>query len=191
MNKSPGIGFSRLFFTFGAVMIPEIQHISRQDIPVLVQIINESYRNDAEGAWTTEAHLFGEGGKRIDVQELEDFRTQPDNHILKYEKEGIVLGTVSLTEKDDNLYLGTLAVSPQSQGSGIGKKLLTAAKELAREKEKKQITLTVISARKELIEWYERLGFKKTGNITPFPQEGLRLSTPVNKLYMEEMVLII
>ena len=172
-------------------MIPEIQYINRQDIPVLVEIINESYRNDSEGAWTTEAHLFGEGGRRIDAQELEDFWTQPGNHILKYEKERMALGTVSLTEKEDILYLGTLAVSPQSQGLGIGKKLLAAAKELAREKAKKQITLTVISVRKELIEWYEKLGFEKTGNITPFPREGLRLSTPVNALQMEEMALFI
>lgn len=172
-------------------MIPEVQHISRQDIPVLVKVINESYRDDIEGSWTTEAHLFSKGDRRIDAHELEAFWNRPLNHVLKYEKEGIILGTVSLTEKEDALYLGTLAVAPKSQGLGIGKKLLLAAQELAREKAKKQIQLTVISVRGELIEWYERLGFKKTGHIMPFPGEGLRLSTPVSKLCMEEMSLTV
>lgn len=168
-----------------------IQQINRQDIPALVEIINMSYRNDSEGAWTTEAHLFGKGGKRIDAQELEAFLSNTGNHILKYEKDGSLLGTVSLTEKEDTIYLGTLAVSPLSQGLGIGKQLLTAAKELAVTTGKKQVTLTVISVRKELIAWYERFGFRKTGSITTFPQEGLRLSTPLNELYMEEMALSI
>lgn len=169
--------------------IPEIQYISKQDIPKLIALINVSYRSDIKGAWTTEAHLFDEGGRRVDVQELETFWVGSGNHILKYEEAGALLGTVSLTEKEDTLYLGTLAVSPLSQGKGIGKKLLTVAVELARTQAKKQMMLTVISVRKDLISWYEKYGFRKTGNTTPFPQEGLRLSKPVCKLYMEEMVL--
>lgn len=172
-------------------MVQGISHVDKQDIPVLVEIINESYRNDSDGAWTTEAHLFDEGGKRIDAQELEDFLADQQNHLLKYESDGKILGTVSLTEKENAIYLGTLAVSPLSQGHGVGKKFLIAAKEFAQEKGKKEVTLSAISVRKELIEWYERFGFKKTGNITPFPIEGHRLSKPVDDLFMEEMALTV
>ncbi len=172
-------------------MIPEIQPITKTDIPVLVELINLSYRTDNENAWTTESHLFNEGGKRIDEQELESVLSDSRNHIFKYETNETILGTVSLTEKTDSIYLGTLAVSPVSQGLGIGKKLLNAAKEFAQEKRKSKISLTVISSRKELIAWYERYGYQMTGVTTPFPAKEHTLSTPVEDLFFEEMALYV
>ncbi|PZP45087.1 MAG: GNAT family N-acetyltransferase [Pseudopedobacter saltans] len=162
--------------------------ITQQDIPLLVDLINLSYRNKSDGAWTTEADLFNEGGLRIDANELISTMSTTDNYIFKYVLDGDILGTVTLTEKPTAIYLGTLAVSPRAQGLGIGKKILLFANEFAKQKSKDKVTLTAISVRKDLIDWYERFGYVKTGNITPFPTSSHELSTPVQDLFFEEMV---
>lgn len=156
------------------------------DIPRLVRLINNAYRKNESGAWTTEADLFSDD-TRIDESGLDAVLQQPENHILKYESgDGNILGTVCLTEKKDCLYLGMLAVSPQHQGDGIGKKLLLAAKDFARRHGFPKIIITVISVRTELIAWYERFGFYRTGNTEPFPTDG-KLNKPKKPLFFEEM----
>jgi ribosomal protein S18 acetylase RimI-like enzyme len=64
-----------------------------------------------------------------------------------------------------------LSVSPSQQARGIGKKLLAAADAYAREIGSPRIEMTVISSRKELIDWYKRHGYKETGITKPFPSE--------------------
>ena len=60
---------------------------------------------------------------------------------------------------------------PEAQTAGIGKKLLVAAEELAQEQQCQTLTITVITARHELIAWYERRGFRATGETKPFPND--------------------
>ena len=54
-------------------------------------------------------------------------------------------------------------------GQGIGKKLLYAAEEHARTIDCSYIIMSVIEIRHELIAWYERHGYYRTGEIKPFP----------------------
>lgn len=65
------------------------------------------------------------------------------------------------------------SVSPASQGGGIGKKLLLAAEDHAREVDCSMIYMTVISVRTELIDWYKRNGYVDTGERKPFTEDGL------------------
>ena len=62
-----------------------------------------------------------------------------------------------------------LTVAPELQGGGVGKQLLQAAIDFARGNSSKSIYMTVISLRHELIAWYERHGYHKTGEKKPFP----------------------
>ena len=165
----------------------DISIINAQDIPALVDLINQSYRNDIEGAWTTEAHLFVENDQRITADDIKQTIDDPKNHIFKYVLDGALLGTVTLTEKADNLYLGTFAVNPKKQGLGIGKKLVLFSKKFAQQKAKKNILISVISVRDELIAWYERLGFIKTGKLIPFPTHETQ-NKPLGDLFFEEMI---
>jgi ribosomal protein S18 acetylase RimI-like enzyme len=82
-----------------------------------------------------------------------------------------LIGCVYLQKQEEKLYLGMLTVSPEIQAKGIGKKLLKAAEEYAQTQDCKAITMTVISLRKELINWYERHGYRKTGQRKPFPND--------------------
>jgi ribosomal protein S18 acetylase RimI-like enzyme len=78
---------------------------------------------------------------------------------------------VYLQKQENKIYLGMLTVSPDIQAKGVGKKLLKAAEEYAFVQECRAITMTVISLRKELINWYERRGYKATGDRKPFPND--------------------
>ena len=78
-------------------------------------------------------------------------------------------GCVFLQKKNERLYLGMLSVSPLIQAKGIGKQMMTAAEDHAKQQNCSTIFMKVISARHELIEWYERKGYRKTGETEPFP----------------------
>ena len=70
--------------------------------------------------------------------------------------------------REPKLYVGMFSVSPLLQGKGVGRDLLHEAEIQAKQLNCATLTMTVISTRHELISWYERRGFKATGEIQPF-----------------------
>jgi ribosomal protein S18 acetylase RimI-like enzyme len=70
-----------------------------------------------------------------------------------------------------------LTVDPHVQGQGVGKQLLATADQYAQEQGCSAITMTVVAQRPELIAWYERYGFRPTGETLPFPG-GTRFGVP-------------
>ena len=162
---------------------------TKSDAPALNELVNSAYRGDSSRkGWTTEADLLD--GIRTDEEGLLAMLQNPAATILKYEEAGQLTGCVYLEMKDDKLYLGMLTVSPEAQANGIGKQLLSAAEEVARSKSCKTITMTVIEARHELIAWYERRGYRATGETHPFPDDprfGLP-KQPLSFIVMEKLV---
>jgi ribosomal protein S18 acetylase RimI-like enzyme len=148
-----------------------IERATSADIPQLEKLINQAYRGEeAKKGWTHEAELI-EGEIRTDASSLQELMQDPHSVILKYEVGETILGCVYLQKQDHALYLGMLSVSPAKQSKGIGKKLLAAADEYAHSLGAFRIEMTVISSRKELIDWYKRHGYKETGMTKPFPSE--------------------
>ena len=141
------------------------------DIPALDILVNSAYRGDtAMQGWTNEARLLD--GLRTDPESLAQMMHKKHAVILKYcNNDKVIEGCVYLEKKDTVLYLGMLTVSPKLQSSGIGKQLLYASEEYALRQGCKSIEMTVISIRHELIEWYERHGYYKTGDRKPFPTD--------------------
>lgn len=154
---------------------------SREDIPALNRLVNSAYRGDSSRkGWTTEADLLD--GIRTDPEALKDMMEQPGAVILKCTDEsGALRGCVFLKRTESQLYLGMLTVTPELQGGGIGKKLLEASEAYALENGCNKIVMTVISVRNELIAWYERKGFRTTGEKSPFPTDP-RFGIPKQQL---------
>lgn len=145
-----------------------------EDIPQLVALLNSAYRGeDSKKGWTTEADLIA-GEQRTDVASVTQVLNQPGSVILKFtDEENKIIGTVNLQEHDRGLYLGMFAVSPVLQGGGIGKKLLKAADEYGQKVGAATIYMSVVSVRKELIDWYKRHGYAETGERKPFVEDEI------------------
>lgn len=142
------------------------------DAPALAALINQAYRGPATApGWTTEAHLLD--GPRISATHVLHLATPArDSHaaLLKYaDADRGILGCVYLEPKGKYLYLSTLAVAPEAQGRGVGRQLLAAAEAYARQHGCTRIKISVLAARPELLAWYERHGYQRTGASEPFP----------------------
>src|SRR5689334_13406896 len=147
------------------------------DAERLSELVNSAYRGDyARQGWTTEADLLD--GTRTDADALKSIIARPGTVILKYVEQEKILACVELDIQSEKLYLGMLTVEPSLQGKGVGKILLSAAEDFARQNQCKSIHMTVITVRKELIEWYLRHGYQDTGIRKPFAFNDPRFGKP-------------
>ncbi|MGF7080063.1 GNAT family N-acetyltransferase [Mucilaginibacter sp. UYCu711] len=160
------------------------------DVPELVNLINSAYRGESsKKGWTTEADLID--GQRINKESLEQQIADPQAVILKNtNNEGLITGCVYLQKQGDKVYLGMLTVSPTLQANGLGKQLLNAAEDYTRSINCTAVTMTVITTRTELINWYERRGYSKTGETIQLviPEQFGSLKQPLEMYIMEKAV---
>jgi ribosomal protein S18 acetylase RimI-like enzyme len=157
---------------------PSISIATAIDIPELLVLVNSAYRGEAaKKGWTHEADLIA-GEVRTDETTISKMLTTPGAVFLTCKDESdTLLGCVYLQNNNGRLYLGMFAVNPELQAKGIGKRLLNAATEYAAQEKCHSIYMTVVSLRQELIDWYERHGYRKTGETEPFPNDN-RYGTP-------------
>jgi ribosomal protein S18 acetylase RimI-like enzyme len=154
--------------------IPEICIATEEDIPALVSLMNRAYRGEtSRQGWTTEAHLIA-GEQRTDENDLQQVLRKPGSVILKYTNDkNQLIGCVNLQKHGDRLYLGMFSVSPDEQRTGIGKKILIASEQHAKNEGCRSIYMRVISVREDIIQWYLRHGYADTGERNPFIEDGL------------------
>ncbi|WP_231914818.1 GNAT family N-acetyltransferase [Methylomonas sp. DH-1] len=147
------------------------------DAEALAQLINSAYRGETSRlGWTTEADLLD--GRRIDAAGIFELLAESDSLILACKWQTQLLGSVHLRHAARQVHIGMLAVSPAHQGQGIGKQLLQQAEQWAtRIWPVRVFVMAVIPQRRELIEFYQRRGYRSTGRIEPFP-ENPALWTP-------------
>ena len=160
----------------------EILAATLDDIPQLLRLVNGAFRGESsKKGWTTEADLL-EGPARTDDENLREMLAAPGATMLKCPAgSGEIEACVYLCKRERGLYLGMLTVSPALQGAGIGKKLLQKAEEIARETASPAIYMTVFSARQELVAWYERHGYRPTGEVIPYVADH-RFGVPTRDL---------
>jgi len=148
------------------------------DVPAVVALVESAYRGDAsKQGWTTEADLLG--GRRTGVDEVADYLGRPRSVVLLAERDAQLLGCAHVAVEDGAGYFGMFSVSPQLQGAGIGKQLLAQAERLVgQDWGLPTMRMTVIDVRDELIAFYERRGYRRTGQIKPFPYGDERFGLP-------------
>ncbi len=148
------------------------------DIPALVTLVTSAYRGDASRAgWTTEADMLD--GARIDPQGLQADIERPRSTILLAEREGRLLACAHVADDQGKGYFGMFAVEPTLQGGGVGKQVMDAAEAHAAAAWQLDVMqMTVIDIRDELIAFYERRGYRRTGIKKPFPYGDERFGIP-------------
>ncbi|WP_394435907.1 GNAT family N-acetyltransferase [Streptomyces sp. SGAir0957] len=149
------------------------------DVDALVALIESAYRgDDSRAGWTTEADILE--GRRTDPQGVRDVVHHADSRLLTVERDGAIVACCQLEHRGDHAYFGMFAVSPALQGAGLGKVIIAEAERTARETwGVREMHMTVISVREELIAWYERRGYRRTGKMSPFPYGDERFGIPL------------
>ena len=153
-----------------------------EDLTSVAALVNSAYRGDtSRQGWTTEADLLG--GQRTDPETLaQQLGANPDARllVLRDEAAGPPLGVVWLepTSEPDVWHLGMLTVRPDLQDRKLGRSLLEGAEATAAGLGAERIRMTVIPLRAELVAWYERRGYRRTGETKPFPYGDLRFGEP-------------
>lgn len=156
------------------------------DVDALVALVTSAYRGDASRAgWTTEADLLD--GNRIDPAVLRDDIQRPRSRVLLAERDGApgsspartLVACAHVSEDDGAGYFGMFSVVPTLQGAGVGRRVLDEAERIARDEWRlPAMRMTVIDIRDELIAWYERRGYQRTGRFKPFPYGDARYGIP-------------
>ncbi len=143
-----------------------------EEAALIVKLVNSAYRGDSSRVgWTTEADYLD--GQRTDEQEIQKLILDEKSMILLCLQGDEVIGSVLLEKKSmEAAYLGMFVVKPDLQGGGIGKHFIQAAEDIVQQRwGVTKMTMSVITLRMELIAFYERRGYRRTGDFLPFPDD--------------------
>jgi predicted N-acetyltransferase YhbS len=142
------------------------------DVDAIVTLVNSAYRGmSSRAGWTTEADLLG--GQRTDAVEIAHLIGTKDSLILLCLRGEEIIGSVHLERVDAaTAYMGMLVIRPVLQGQGLGKQFIREAEQAATaEWGTARMQIQVITLRHELISYYIRLGYRRTGEIRLFPTD--------------------
>jgi ribosomal protein S18 acetylase RimI-like enzyme len=157
------------------------------DAPTIARLVNRAYRPSPSSAgWTHESALVE--GDRTSPDQVRAMIRQADSSLLLLSADPKLQGCVYLQCEAGSAHIGMLAVDPEAQDAGLGKRLLAEAERHARECfGARRFVLTVVSARAELIDFYLRRGYHRAGGLASYPL-GAGAGTPrVEGLMVEHL----
>lgn len=148
------------------------------DVPAVVALVESAYRGDSSRrGWTTEADLVD--GSRTSVEDVRATISRPRSRIVLAERNGDLLACAHVADDGEAGYFGLFSVRPDLQGAGIGKAVMSEAERVVHEEWGLPVLrMTVIDVRQELIAFYQRHGYRRTGEIKPFPYGNDRVGQP-------------
>jgi len=155
------------------------------DAEQIAALVNVAYRGEvSKQGWTTEADLLD--GCRTTAEDVLRLITDEGSMFLLFKAKEELIGTVHLKKQPGQAYLSMLAVSPLWQGRGIGKQLLAAAELTTQQSwNVSKWVMDVVSCRHELIAFYQRRGYRRTGISQTFPLNPELWSAKVSGLRLE------
>lgn len=159
-----------------------LEHATEADYPAIIDLINVAFRATGRAASWNIQHGIIEGQRINDSLLREDLARSPNAHLLVHRDPAAqaILGTVWLDPRSDGVwYLGLLTIQPALQKQQLGRTLLAAAEEFAKERGADSIRMTVLNVRDALIAWYQRRGYSLTSETKPFPYGDLRFGRPL------------
>lgn len=159
------------------------------DVPAVVTLVESAYRGESSRlGWTTEADLID--GQRTDPEAVSSMIEKPESVVILAVRDEELCGCCHLERcSERRAMFGMFAVSPQLQGTGVGRSLIGQACQRAVSWGCEQLEMMVIKQRGDLIAWYRRLGFHPTGETQPFPYGDLRFGKP-RRADLEFVVLV-
>ena len=159
-------------------MTISLQSAKESDFPAIVALMNAAFRGTEGGrGWCVEDYIVGERTSESLIRE--EIADGAHYLLARDDVTSILQGCVSLqASSPEKWYLGSLTVSPAMQKTGFGRELLGVAEEYAATHGARTIEMTVVNVRAALISWYERRGYRLTGETRTFPYGDDRFGTP-------------
>ncbi|MGN6692942.1 MAG: GNAT family N-acetyltransferase [Aquihabitans sp.] len=163
--------------TSPASSAPSFRAAGPDDVDAIVRLVTDAYRGEASTAgWTTEDALLK--GQRTDAVMVTASVVDPSGEVVLAENGGVLVGCIHVQHADAAAHFGMFAVDPNLQAAGTGSALLAQAEDRARRWGCTTMDLEVVAQRAELIAWYERRGYQRTGETRPFPYGDERFGIP-------------
>ena len=129
----------------------DIRFADESDLPTLMALVNDAFRVES----------FFITGDRLNTERTRESFER--GRFLVAEENGELAGCVYVEMHGDRSYFGMLSVHPRRQKSGLGRKLIAAAEEFAREMGSHHMDITVVNLRTELPPFYRKLGYVENG----------------------------
>ena len=159
----------------------QFRYAQPEDAEQIVDLVESGYRGErSRQGWTTEAAFLQ--GQRTDMVSVSELIRTAGSLILLAEQGGLLLACAHLQRNPVYAYFGMFSVRPDCQNAGIGRQMLGEAERIARaEWGVAEMRMTVIDIRSELIAWYERRGYRRTGEHQAFPYGDERFGIPLRQ----------
>lgn len=158
------------------------------DAAQLQELVQSAFQaEDSRERWTGDTELSKRF--RIGVDKVMVSITKPDSATLMATNDGgVLVASLELSKRSADLArLSMLAVDRCYHGGGIGHQVLAYAEEYCRrEWGVKKLGPNSLSTRQALVAWYERCGFERTGELSPFPRDHFTdLALPEDLCFVE------
>lgn len=152
----------------------DIRTATQSDLTAILKLVNSAFN----------VERFFKNRDRMDAADLDAHFTS--GTFLLTEDDGAITGCIYVARHGDRAYFGLLAIDPSRQKTGIGRRLVAAAEEFARETGARFMDLRIIHLREELPAIYKKLGYHVTGTA-PYPSEREHMLTqPVHFICMSK-----
>lgn len=153
---------------------------SPTDAGDVAALVNRAYRPDvALGGWTHEANWIR--GPRTTAPQVTDLMNEGSVVLTIKDPSGGLIACVHVSSTDAATCFGMLATDPALQGIGLGTQMLEAAERYALGSGMPTTAMiNVLECRSELLSFYERRGYRRTGVVQPYPMAD-GIGVPVNK----------
>jgi len=149
-------------------------------------LINQTYRGEV--GWTTEAAIIQ--GDRTDRLEIEAAMTHTDSCFFVAHQAFMLASCIYVAKEKEHAYIGFLSVHPSLQQQGLGKYMLEYAEIFAYNMmQVRKFSMFVVSQRPELIAFYQRRGYRLTGQVKACPLHlGIPKASGLTIDYLEKVV---
>ncbi|MDP3280089.1 MAG: GNAT family N-acetyltransferase [Nitrosomonas sp.] len=165
-----------------------LEKADQDQAQAITDLVNLTYRG--ETGWTRETHIIQ--GDRTNRQEVATAMSNPDARFFVINQPENLASCIYVAKERDSAYIGFFSVHPSLQGKGLGKYVLEQAETFVlRTFGVHKLVMFVISQRPELIAFYQRRGYSRTGKIETYP---LHLGIGVPKVsgltieYLEKII---
>jgi GNAT superfamily N-acetyltransferase len=157
------------------------------DAPALVDLIRAAYRGPASYArWTSEEHLVR--GTRTDEPAVRAAIEPAGSEMLVVERDDrdTPVACCRIADRGGGLaHFGMFAVEPARQGGGTGRRVVGWAELAAADLfGAGTLELEVLGQQRELRNWYERRGYRPTGETRAFPADTVFAVPMRDDLYL-------